>query len=92
MTLATFPPLSVAVHVTIVIPRGNFCGELFVIDAIPVSSVAVACPMDIDVSTPDASTVMSAGAVILGGVLSLGFVIIGTVVCCTGLTVCVCVA
>jgi hypothetical protein len=51
-----------------VIPNGNFCGALLEIKAIPLSSVAVACPTDTGVRIPVASIVMSAGAVIDGGV------------------------
>jgi len=51
-----------------VIPSGNFGGALLVIEAIPLSSVPVAWPIDTGVKIPVASIVMSAGAVIDGGV------------------------
>ena len=66
-----FPTVSVAVQVTVVCPNWNDSGASFVIDRIPIASVASALPMDVIV--PDlltASSVISVGTEIVGAVVS----------------------
>ena len=46
VAVAELPASSVAVHVTVVSPTGNFSGASFVIDSTPTTSVAVASPIE----------------------------------------------
>jgi hypothetical protein len=61
--VAIFPLISVAVHVTTVVPIGNTKGALLFIEVIPQLSVAVAVPNSI---LTDAQVVISAGQIISG--------------------------
>ena len=66
------PILSVAVHVTTVVPNGNTSGELFVIVEIPVTSSAVALPKaTMLLSILVASIVISSGIIKVGGIVSI---------------------
>ncbi len=56
VAIPTFPALSIAVHITVVIPSGNSAGALFVSDLIPLSSFAIAIPIETLVKPPVAST------------------------------------
>ena len=53
VAVAELPASSVAVHVTVVSPTGNFSGASFVIDSTPTTSVAVASPIETLVSELD---------------------------------------
>src|SRR5438094_7291864 len=72
MAVAMLPAGSVAVHVTDVVPSGKMAGALFVTLTVPELSEAVAVPSPGDAAqVPDeVVTATSAGAVIVGGIVS----------------------
>ena len=65
----SLPALSVAVHVTSVVPKGKLCG-VYVIIGFDQLSVAVASVNIGVVEGPVASNVCSSGAIIIGSVVS----------------------
>ena len=76
VSVAELPASSVAVHVTVVVPRGNTSGASLVTMGLgSLSSVTVGCPRSPLVpSRLSCSSVTSLGASISGGVLSRGWV------------------
>jgi len=72
MAVAVLPAGSVAVHVTDVVPSGKMAGALYVTLTVPELSEAVAVPSGGDApQVPDeVVTATSAGAVIVGGIVS----------------------
>ena len=70
--LAEFPEMSVAVQVTVVIPIGNEEGASFVTEAISTNSSICGCPKSAKFSAVSIASInTSAGAVILGDVVSI---------------------
>ena len=67
---AMLPAPSIAVQITVLIPRVNRSGALLSSESMPLASVATARPMLTGVSGPVASAVMSAGGTIAGFVRS----------------------
>ena len=67
---AMFPAPSIAVQITVLMPRVNRSGALLASDSMPLASVATARPTLTGVSGPVASTVMSAGGTMIGFVRS----------------------
>ena len=67
---AMLPAPSIAVQITVLIPRVNWSGALLSSESMPLASVATARPMLTGVSGPVASAVMSAGGTIAGFVRS----------------------
>ena len=70
--IAIFPDPSIAVHITVVMPRGNSSPTLFDKDNIPLSSSADAFPILTEVRAPVASITMFSGTDIVGFVKSFG--------------------
>ena len=68
--LAEFPAVSVAVHVIIVSPTEYDSGPSLVIEVIPTESVVSAIPISAVVEMPVASTLILAGAVTTGEIVS----------------------
>ena len=66
-----FPELSTAVHITADEPKGNIPGELFTINWMPLSSVAVASPTSTEVKVPLASITKSSGKNNVGFTISI---------------------
>ena len=72
MALAEFPEMSVAVQVTVVIPIGNEECASFVTEAISTISSTCGCPKSVKFSAVSTASInTSAGAVILGDVVSI---------------------
>ena len=67
---AMLPAPSIAVQMTVLMPRVNRSGALLSSDSMPLASVATACPTLTGVRGPVASTVMSAGGTMDGFVRS----------------------
>ena len=67
---AEFPLLSIAVQIIVDEPNGNNVGALLTNSWIPFSSIAIASPRSTDVKLPVASIIKSAGADIIGLVMS----------------------
>ena len=67
---AMFPAPSIAVQITVLMPRVNRSGALLASDSMPLASVAAARPTLTGVRGPVASTVMSAGGTMVGFVRS----------------------
>ena len=86
VAIPTFPAPSIAVQIMVVAPIGNCAGALLISDCIPLSSLAVALPIEIGVNPPAASTNMSFGAMISGFVKSFGtgLTVVNGCVSCTG--------
>jgi len=75
IVLAEFPAASVAVHVIIVSPTEYDSGASLVIEVTPTESVAFAIPISAVVETPVASTLILAGAVTTGEIVSITVIV-----------------